>query len=196
MSKHVMFDIETLGLDSSAAIVSIGACRFDPRGDPSASLPAGLFERLVAFGPGNDKIDPATMLWWLQKDREVAARELLRQPRHDLAAVLSDFAFYIEGAEAIWSFPMFDEAILRAACDRSGVAWPLHPKTTRCCRTLFKELGASIGWSRQKDQDQLSAHSALNDAINQARAVQRLFAHLRKLTGTAPIGYIGPMVDP
>ena len=98
--RHVMFDVETLGLGPSAAILSIGAVRFDPYGllpdggpdahpdlcfyqniDPSSCQDAGL------------TIDGATVGWWLRQDPD--AISALAQNQKSLHETLSRFQHWL-----------------------------------------------------------------------------------------------------
>src|ERR1039458_2426242 len=68
--KNVMLDLETLGTGNDAAIISIGACLFDPRGD---GVLIGVDHRFYArVNPASSveigmKIDVSTILWWMQQ---------------------------------------------------------------------------------------------------------------------------------
>jgi DNA polymerase III epsilon subunit-like protein len=67
MTDRVMVDIETLGLDPGAAILSIGAVRFDTDGL------GATFERNIGLESCQEAgltIDAGTLEWWLQQDAD------------------------------------------------------------------------------------------------------------------------------
>jgi exodeoxyribonuclease VIII len=76
--NHCMIDIETMNTGHDAAIITIGAVMFDPRGkDTEESLRAGS----KLFGPidfeSNEKegrsFGAATIQWWLKQSEEARA---------------------------------------------------------------------------------------------------------------------------
>jgi len=67
MTERIMVDIETLGTDPGAAIVSIGAVRFSTTNDAAGAIEAEFFESVAlescdAYGLD---IDGSTVEWWL-----------------------------------------------------------------------------------------------------------------------------------
>ena len=123
MTDRVMVDIETLGLDPGASVVSIGAVRFDPDGTGdrfSASI------SLTSCEAAGLTIDAETLEWWLTQD-DVAKRQLVGGD--SLTEVLEDFAEWYGDANEIWAnSPSFDCDILGAAYDAIGLdRTPLAP---------------------------------------------------------------------
>lgn len=166
--NRVMVDIETLGLDPGAAILSIGAVRFDTAGlgqeyyrnvDLKSCEAAGL------------EIDAGTLDWWLSQDEEV--QDVLTGGI-ELEAVLREFSHeYYGHADEIWAnSPSFDCDILAAAYEAVGQDTPWHYSDERCCRTLFS-LPMAPEIDREGDH-----HNALDDAKHQARVASATLAKL------------------
>lgn len=162
---RVMLDLETLGLEPSCAIVSIGAVRFDVDG---IGVDGPHFHRSISLGSCQDvglTIDAATLEWGLDN---------LPAPRHqltggeDLAVVLDDFADWVGNADEIWAnSPAFDCSILGAAYEAIGGPVPWEYYQERCHRTLTDATGVTAP-EREGEQ-----HNALDDAIHQARVASR-----------------------
>lgn len=156
----VMIDIESLATYPGAAILSIGAVKFDEDGlgeefhksiDLKSCQEAGL------------EIDAETLEWWLEQDDDVTDVLTGGLP---LAAVLVSFHDFCEDAENVWAKPpSFDCALLEEAYDACGMDLPWGYRDTRDLRTL-KRLVDDPNVEREGDK-----HNALDDAKNQARVV-------------------------
>jgi DNA polymerase III epsilon subunit-like protein len=166
-----MVDIETLGLEVGAAILSIGAVRFDRDGVGdqfygSISLESCQEARLT--------IDAETLVWWLDQDQE--ALEQLTGGQ-DLHTVLSAFVAWYGDADEVWAnSPSFDCEMLERAGEHVGIEMPWAFQEERDYRTLTSLPGTG---EVQVEQDG-TEHHALDDAEHQARVAA---ATLRKLAG-------------
>jgi hypothetical protein len=166
-----MIDIETLGIEPGAALLSIGACTFDREGVGetfycSVDLESCQDRRL--------SIDTETLQWWLQQDE--SAREVLTGGV-PLPTALSELRDFLEtqGYDELWAnSPKFDMAHLEAAYDALDWTTPWAFYELRDARTLQALPGAV-----ELTQDG-TEHDALDDAIHQAREVG---ATLRALEG-------------
>ena len=194
----IMIDLETFGNGNDATIVSIGAVAFNSKAGRTANslfddLAEGT-EGLLASGqafevkvrPGDSahpgEMTPETVEWWLGQSDE-ARQALLEGPRESLGSALDMFVSWAQtvdnlGTVRLWSRgPTFDETILRSAFRRYKMTdrFPTNFWNARCCRTI-EDLARDAGWS-SIFENQL-AHSAVNDAIHQARTVTMQVAHL------------------
>lgn len=167
---NVMVDLETLGVGPEAAILSIGACKFDPE---SSSIDSSFYvaiDPVSAIGMGL-KVDGSTLLWWLHPDRAEARDAYLSSERWDLPSALDGFASWF-GADSLplWgNGATFDNVILRNAFRTCGLEAPWKYWDDRCFRTVKATSGSVnpvtvIG----------TKHHALDDAIAQARWLQDL----------------------
>jgi hypothetical protein len=190
--NDLMVDIETLGTGRDAAIISIGAVRFDREAkDLSNRL---TFYETIKFQNGIGTIEPGTVLWWMQQGRE--AREAIfslgaQDDALPLNEALTKFAKFAEGVDRLWSNgPMFDERLLREAAERKGSRLSVGYRESRCCRTYF-DLARTL-WpkmpssleripeGRLRELAQLS-HHALGDALKQAADIQAIHNRLMEV---------------
>lgn len=169
-TDRVMLDIETLGTGPGAAIVSIGAVRFDE---------AGLgdeFYRSIHVESCDDaglSIDADTLHWWLMQDDTV---KHVLTGGITLQDALTGFTGYYNGADEVWAFsPAFDCDILSAAYDALDLKPPWTYRDERCARTI-DALPLS-----ERPEPQGDAHNALDDARNQARMVSDALARMQEV---------------
>ena len=168
---HIMVDLETMGLLTDAAIVSIGAVRFNP---VEGTLGSTFYKvvNLKSAVRGGGKIYPETVIWWMQQSKE--AREALTGDDSVLIeTALKEFADWVreetlEGG--IWgNGAAFDNVVLEGAYLRLGKMVPWSYKENRCYRTvaaMYPEI----------EREQLGTHhNALDDAISQAKHLCKIW---------------------
>lgn len=152
-----MIDIETLGLEPGAAILSVGATEFGPEA-MGAEYEASI-TRESCEAAGLD-VDEDTLEWWQSQDE--AAREVL-QGGEQLADVLPEFFDWLDGADEIWAnSPKFDAAMLEAAAEAVELEVPWEFYELRDFRTL-----SELPMAPDKEQQGVE-HDALDDAHHQA----------------------------
>jgi len=157
-----MLDIETLGIEPGAAILSIGACTFDTEGVGETFEVSVDLESCQARGL---KIDADTLQWWLTQDE--AARDVLTGGAA-LPTALSELRHFLDtnDYDELWAnSPKFDMAHLEAAYDALGWMVPWDFYELRDVRTVQALPGAV-----EIEQDG-TTHDALDDAVYQAREV-------------------------
>ena len=161
MGYEVMLDLETLGTGNRAAIISVGAVKFDPLRD---DLPWRNFKANVSMASAMryGDVTPSTLEWWFGQS-DVARLASLESPMEleDALAKFSDF--FGPQSLLVWgNGATFDNVILRSAYVAVGLEPPWHFRHDRCHRTvrdMFKEVPyvkATL------------AHDALSDATAQA----------------------------
>lgn len=160
-----MLDIETLGREPGAAVISIAAVTFDAEGiydnfettiSIASCIEAGL------------SVEGETLEWWLDQPEE--AREQL-SGGEELTAALTQLCVWLRSVEAdeIWAnSPKFDCAMLEAAGEAVGVEMPWAYYDLRDFRTLRKVVGVEAPASDGVE------HDALDDATHQAAHAIRL----------------------
>ncbi len=194
MSKHMMIDIETLSTRSNAAIVSIGACMFDPNLEPTESYVVAADAFVVGVNPdyyytGRFHVDPKTESWWKRQSKEARAGLKINQAS-TLPLALDRFCTWIEAQDfektttpwtkdssRVWANPpQFDLVILRDAAQHAygstnDVPW--HYRQETCCRThMYLHPDAAADARGCQLDTGLIAHRADHDAVRQARLVQ------------------------
>lgn len=174
---QVMIDLETMGIDSHAPIVAIGAVKFDPHGqigqlgDPNNPEYQHFHQRieLHSLSEAGFTFGGNTIKWWLQQGEE--ARTALLTDPVDIASALSRFyLWYGEVSVPTWGNGAgFDNVILRNAYERLGGVCPFKFRDDRCYRTI-RSLHPDIPYTAPK-----VAHDAMEDAAAQAVHLQKLF---------------------
>jgi len=168
-----MVDLETMGTGNEAAIVSIGAVKFEPMGsgiDDAFYVGVSLASS-VAHGL---KVDPDTVLWWMGAERDLARKALLASDFVDLPTALEGVAMWIgDKSVPVWgNGATFDNVILRNAYTKVGFDCPWSFRDDRCYRTL-KNLAPGIDIPANP-----MLHQALSDATYQAQHMQAIVKHL------------------
>ena len=171
---RVMVDIETLGLDRHASIISLGAVRFD------AGRLGDTFYREISFDSNREhdrSIEQDTWEWWTE-DQDVD-EEWLRSG-DGLAEVLSDFAAWYGNSHEIWAnSPSFDCEALEHAFAQVNIIEPWEFYEERDYRTL-KNLPIAPELKMNGEE-----HHALDDAKHQARVAAETLERLQGVMADA-----------
>lgn len=173
MNHHVMIDMETMGTEPGAALVSLGAALFDPCRQGVKKTFYRNIELQSCLDAGL-RVGAATIYWWL--NRSEAARSALLQDRVPLSDALNDFSLWFKGVRAskIWSHgATFDVVLLDTAYRALGLPPPYKFRDARDTRTLFELAGLDY------QQSEESAHQALADAVCQVEFVQNAYRALK-----------------
>ena len=169
MVTDYTFDLETMGTNANAAILSIGAAAFDRNSAEfdlertfyiniylNSSLEAGL------------SVDASTIYWWLEQSTE-ARSSLLQQPIATLEEALLSFSDWVKmmGGSGIpaWSHATFDAPILGNAYRQLNMKLPTSYRAQRDIRTLVDLMGVYEIEARG------THHNALDDSIYQAEYI-------------------------
>jgi 3' exoribonuclease, RNase T-like len=179
-----MLDLETLSSASDAAIVAIGAVRFDPVAGivwaKSFTHFNGTFYSVVNLKSAQragGRIDADTVMWWMGQS-DAARSALLAVDCIPIEAALKDFAVWArEGTcSGVWGNGAdFDNVILSNAYQRLGQTQPWSYAANRCYRTM-KNMAPHIKMKREGTH-----HNALDDAISQARHLCEIYKYLNLL---------------
>ena len=165
----VMVDIETLGTDSDAAIVSIGAVLFNTKGIKQTFYRKVCAKSSVEAG---GTITGDTVIWWLKQPEE--ARKEIYSGVTSIEEALADLDVFLKGCDTVWACGnAFDNAILRNAYKRLGKEnHSLSFWKDRDFRTV-RELFPQITHERKGVH-----HNALNDAVHQAEHLIKILNHI------------------
>ncbi|EJM5381111.1 3'-5' exoribonuclease [Escherichia coli] len=175
---HLMIDIETMGKNPNAAIISIGAIFFDPQtGDMGPE-----FSKTIDLDTDGGVIDRDVIKWWLKQSREAQSAILTDEiPLDDALLQLREFIaensgeFFVQ----VWgNGANFDNVILRRSYERQGIPCPWHYHNDRDVRTIV-ELGKAIDFdARTAIPFEGERHNALDDARYQAKYVSAIWQKL------------------
>lgn len=180
MASHIMIDIESLDTSPYCVILTIGAVRFDPRGD-------GIVEKLELRPTIEDQteqygriINDDTIRWWGTQNPaalEEAMGDNDREPLKDCMEKLYKFCW---NRQAVWSHGApFDVVVMETAMRQTlterpnPIPWPFY--TVRDTRTLFEIAGVSL---KDKKYSTKTTHKAVEDAAHQAMVVQDAYKKL------------------
>nr|DAG41343.1 MAG TPA: exonuclease VIII [Caudoviricetes sp.] len=175
---HLMIDLETMGKNPDAPIISIGAIFFDPQtGDMGPE-----FSKTIDLETTGGIIDRDTIKWWLKQSREAQSALLTDEiPLDDALLQLREFIdensgeFFVQ----VWgNGANFDNVILRRSYERQGIPCPWRYYNDRDVRTIV-ELGKAIDFdARTAIPFEGERHNALDDARHQAKYVSAIWQKL------------------
>jgi hypothetical protein len=160
---HIMIDLETLSTRTNAAIVSIGAVKFDAE--------RGVYDKYYQVVAHKDRpafdMCPDTLVWWSKQSEE--ARAIFTDPTGTpIEQALLDFSLWtLNGSDKkairMWgNGAAFDNVILSTAYDICDFDKPWMLYNDRCYRTM-KSLYPDIELIRTGTH-----HNAVDDAESQA----------------------------
>ena len=171
MPKHVMADIETLGLGNNCMLWTIGGVRFD------ADNILEKFEVAIDIVDAERyglKIDAKTVLYWLDPKRDAARKMIMDMPTVDLFAALDGFSMWVNEVPldergSLWGKgATFDNVRIKSAFEAVGLEYPFTYRQDECYRTMANRFPdveyAQIG----------TAHYHLDDAASQATHLQAI----------------------
>ena len=175
---HLMIDLETMGKNPDAPIISIGAIFFDPQtGDMGPE-----FSKTIDLETAGGVIDRDTIKWWLKQSREAQSAIMTDEiPLDDALLQLREFIdensgeFFVQ----VWgNGANFDNTILRRSYERQEIPCPWRYYNDRDVRTIV-ELGKAIDFdARTAIPFEGERHNALDDARYQAKYVSAIWQKL------------------
>lgn len=176
MLNHLMVDLETLGREPGAVIVSVGAVKFDP----DAEALGNEFYANVMIQSCLDAgltVEGATIQWWMEQP-DATRLALFHPDPLPLRTALSAFAEFYKGSEYIWSHgSTFDIPILETAYRAVNEAQPWASRVARDTWTLFGLVPESVV---ERMRGEGVEHHARDDALRQARMVQAAYRWLAR----------------
>lgn len=175
---HLMIDLETMGKNPDAPIISLGAIFFDPQTGEMGPE----FSKTIDLDTAGGVIDRDVIKWWLKQSREAQSAILTDEiPLDDALLQLREFIDENSGEffVRVWgNGANFDNVILRRSYERQGIPCPWRYCNDRDVRTIV-ELGNSIGFDvRMTIPFEGVPHNALDDARHQAKQVSAIWQKL------------------
>ena len=165
---HLMIDLETLATSPNAAILTIGACKFDPK---AQDIHSQFYERIqLESQEGYGRIiNEDTLKWWGQQDPKIQEDAFGEgDDRIDLKDAMKKLYTFGLGTTNVWSHgSIFDVVIIEDVCRsfQQAVTWKFWE--VRDTRTLFDLANVDVRIEGK--------HNALTDALAQAQAVQKAY---------------------
>ena len=182
--KHVMIDLETMGITPQAPIVSIGAILFDPNLNKLGNKKNNeTFYEELDYSEQDRKPCQSTVDWWNTQStvdwwntQSEAAKNALGG-LEDLPDVLIKLAKFIPKNAKVWgNGSTFDIAMLEDAYRQYDMEIPWAFWNVRDCRTvvdMFETQRGGLGQNRKANN-----HNALDDATNQAKYIIKMWRKL------------------
>jgi DNA polymerase III epsilon subunit-like protein len=175
--KAISLDIETLGTNSDAVVLSIGACVVTPDGVQKE----GTFYSCVNIQQQIDlgrSITEGTLRFWFEQEQGVIQNSFGVANGPSIREVMSNLLTWIKsnGSPSVYcKGPQFDAAILDSMADSAKVERPIGYRKWRDIRTLEE----TITWAghedmlnaQQENASLLHAHDALDDAFAQGETI-------------------------
>ncbi len=190
-NTDVMIDLETLATSTDAAILTIGAVKFDPYGKDVEEPAMDSFYVKVDLDSCDElglAVNDDTIAWWSQQSKEAQAEAFEGTNRIHIRDAFDQLYKFCWGAKRVWS---------------NGAAFDIP-----ICEHVYKKLNKAIPWSFWQVRDvrtafdlgidpkrpPVLAHHALQDAWNQAVGIQNVYTILRSST-TSEGKYIAPFAN-
>lgn len=187
-NTDIMIDLETLATSTDAAILTIGAVKFDPFGaDIKEPAMDSFYVRVDLDSCHNLGLvtNDDTIAWWANQSKEAQEEAFGEDNRIPISDAMNQLYKFCWGAKRVWS---------------NGAAFDIP-----ICETVYKRLNKAIPWSFWQVRDvrtafdlgidprrpPVTAHHALQDAWNQAVGIQNVYNTLRSSTT-----YDGKMLSP
>ena len=179
MNTDIMIDLETLDVLPTAAVLTIGAVKFDPFGDDIDSPKCEkLYVKVdldscdrIGLTTSNDTIN-----WWAQQSKQAQEEAFSPDGRVPIHEAMNKLYKFCWGAQRVWSHGAgFDVIICENIFSKLQKTCPWNFWQVRDTRTLF-----DIGINPHRPP--VLKHHALEDAWNQAVGVQNVYKTLRGCT--------------
>jgi exodeoxyribonuclease VIII len=172
-----MLDLETLGLDYNAAIISIGAVKFDPKAY-DLHEPLGKFDIFYAAithesARRHGTVDAVTIEWWGKQPIEARNAAFNSTNARELSIVLYEFNEWAKDCDGVWgNGATFDNVIIRSALKSCGIEPSWSFRDDKCFRTVCNLVD-------KENQPPVvrygTHHNAVDDAITQALHLQKVY---------------------
>ena len=179
MLSDIMIDLETLATSPNAAVLTIGAVKFDPFSNELDSPSCEKFYVKVDIDSCDElelDVSNDTLEWWSKQSKEAQEEAFSTEDRIHVREAFNQLYKFCWGAKRVWSHgASFDTVICENIFRKLNKACPWKFWEVRCTRTLF-----DIGIDPQRPP--VLKHHALEDAWNQTVGVQNVFQRLRSST--------------
>lgn len=177
MANDIMVDLETLDTSPDCVVLSIGAVRFDPKGN-------GVVERLELKPTIEDQteiynrsISEETLTWWSKQNSAAMDEAFSEEGRLPFAECMEILYKFCWNRRAVWSNGApFDLVVMEHAWRQTSdkpipIPWPFY--TMRDTRTLYEVAGVKL-----RSDGHVTSHKAVEDAERQAIVVQQAYKKL------------------
>lgn len=169
----LMLDIETLGTRPGCVILTLGIVKFNPKSSKSPTSVVYLRPSIDEQVELGREIQEDTVLWWEQQEETVREEALSNNNRKSLEDCTYEINKFFVGVTHLWAQgPAFDFVILEDLYRQLKKPTPWNFWQIRDSRTLFGVHGDP------REKNKAGLHNALDDAMSQARGVQKVYRKL------------------
>ena len=180
---NLMIDLETLGTEDDAVILSIGACYFCIE----TGKIGDTFHKAISIQScinGKRSIEASTLLWWMNQGDDAKKVFNASKKADGLKIVMNQFNDFIKPNTQPWGNGIsFDLVKLKTAFKLCKIKTPWDFWNERDVRTIV-EMGLLLGFDHKKQLDFNGVkHDALDDAIHQAGYVSAIHQDFIKIMG-------------
>lgn len=176
MLSDIMIDLETLATSPNAAVLTIGAVKFDPFSNELDSPSCEKFYVKVDIDSCDElelDVSNDTLEWWSKQSKEAQEEAFSPDNRIHIVDAFNQLYKFCWGAKRVWSHgASFDIVICENIFRKVQKSVPWKFWDVRCTRTMF-----DLGMDPRRPP--VLKHHALEDAWNQAVGVQNMFRSLR-----------------
>ena len=181
---EMMVDIETLGKEADAVVVSIGACMFNPI---TGEISDRKFDRVIDIQDSLDhglKVEGGALKWWMTGSAEARAAFLNNDVPVTLKEALNSLTKYAASFNHpdlihVWANdPSFDTAKLQYNYHKAGLEYPFKHWNNTCVRTILRFYPKSLFKEWKLNNPRKGYHQASADAEYQARYVSHILMEL------------------
>lgn len=172
-----MIDLETLDTVATSKVLSIGLCFFNKKIEASYCFYPTLVDQL------NRTMSEDTLLWWLSQNEEARFNITngAHQPLKEVMQQIRDLVISNRPINMVWGNGSdFDNAIIQSLFRDAAIEVPWQFWYNRCFRTI-KDIAKSF--KIEVTVERTGAHSAMQDAIYQAKVVMELQQRLARIAG-------------
>lgn len=185
LNKHLMIDLETMGLKPGSPVLTIGAVWFDPERNGWRPDYEGFYVKLdflEVVERYKDGLTAETLQWWLGQTDEARAELTDAEGTVSVAKGLTALSDFIRDSSEredlrdvyVWgNSNKFDLGLLEFMYDKEGIDIPWNYARDMNCRTIVWLAKVLIGMKRPKIVQGVT-HNALDDARHQARYVEEM----------------------
>lgn len=174
MTTHAMIDIETLGTDTDAVVLTIGGVKFDPNDESRGTWDEFYYSLNIAEQLDTRSTTDETIAWWAKTNGAMLLEELDNPNRTPVIDVLKALCKWQVGPSHIWAQgPQFDFGILENMYRQYDhhIPWSGFWRI-RDSRTLLGLMEID-----PRKAIEFEAHNAMEDCKVQALCVQRTLKH-------------------
>lgn len=159
---ELMIDIETLSTRHDAAVIGVGAVRFNISTKQYAR--PFFYEEIDHVSLSDFHRDPKTLAWWAKQEKNPPNGSCTI---HDALTKLITFINEHPPTRVWAKSPSFDCNIIKYACSQFDLEWPIPFWKERDVRTLMDIANLPNSFT--------ATHNAVEDCISQIRSVTDSF---------------------